>query len=502
MTESLIVRTDASADIGTGHLMRCLALAEAWIETGGSVTFACALIPEKLRERLRARRIEVLEITEEPGSVGDADRTASYAQQVKAEWVVVDGYRFDAHYQRKIMDHGLRLLFVDDYGHADYYWADLVLNQNCQATPELYANRQPNTGLLLAESFVLLRSEFRRWRAWTRTVNSTASKILVTLGGSDPDNVSLQVLRAIEDCRCGGTETVIVAGPGNRYIESLDKAVRDSAANITLKINVEDMAALMAWADIAVAAAGTTCWELAFMQLPALLIAIADNQVAVAERAAEAGCGLDLGTRDKLSAGQLSRAIAGLLAGSSMRTGMASAGRRLVDGLGAARVVTRMQNRSIRLRPASIEDGELLFRWRCDPVVAQVSFSTGEPDWDGHVQWLGARLQDADCLLHIAESSDGRPIGQVRFDVEDCNADISISLDSALRGEGLGPEVIRLACERLFAERAVQVVYATIKSNNAASIRAFMRAGFVLEGDVTINEHPAQRYALRGETRV
>ncbi len=132
---ALLVRADANPVIGTGHIMRCLALAQAWQDQGGSVTFACAEgLPESLHQRLSSESMSVRLLQVNPGSEADARAVIELARQVQTSVVVVDGYHFGADYQRWLKDAGLRLLFIDDNGHAEHYYADWVLNQNIHAS--------------------------------------------------------------------------------------------------------------------------------------------------------------------------------------------------------------------------------------------------------------------------------------------------------------------------------------------------------------------------------
>src|SRR5215208_338295 len=153
----MLVRADASAEIGTGHVMRCLALAQAWQENKGTAHFAFASMTPALEAQLRAENMAITSLDASPGSDEDATQTIALAERAGAEWIVVDGYHFDALYQKAIKEANLRLVFMDDYGHASRYWADVVLNQNIYANDALYLNREPDTQLLLGTRYVLLR---------------------------------------------------------------------------------------------------------------------------------------------------------------------------------------------------------------------------------------------------------------------------------------------------------------------------------------------------------
>ena len=341
----LVIRADASTQIGAGHLMRCLALAQAWQDAGGRVVFLMAMETPALEARLRSEGMEVIHLPVQPGSTDDAIRTADFAHQVGADWVVVDGYHFGADYQRIIKDSGLRLLFIDDNGHAGHYSADLVLNQNIHAHEGLYPNREPYTRLLLGTRYVLLRREFLKWRGWKREIPGVARKVLVTMGGSDPDNVTLKVVQALQQVDMDGLEATVVVGGSNPHYEELQSAVQDSRFPIRLESNVTNMPELMAWADVAVSAGGSTSWELAFMGVPTLVVILASNQRPIAERLDAVGVAINLGWCADVSPKEMAQVVMQLLKAPRTRAEMSQRGRRLVDGVGSDRVLQALQRR-------------------------------------------------------------------------------------------------------------------------------------------------------------
>ncbi|MGH9495154.1 MAG: PseG/SpsG family protein, partial [Candidatus Sulfotelmatobacter sp.] len=194
---TLLVRADASVAIGTGHVMRCLALAQAWQDAGGQAVFASAKITDALRKRLAAESCDVAAISSPGGSFEDAAQTVALARENKCDWVVVDGYAFGPQYQQVLKAAGLKTLFVDDHGHAPPYSADVVLNQNLTATRELYSDREGQTRLLLGTRYCLLRREFADWREWQREISPVCRRLLVVMGGSDPENVTARVLEVL-----------------------------------------------------------------------------------------------------------------------------------------------------------------------------------------------------------------------------------------------------------------------------------------------------------------
>jgi len=319
--------------------MRCLALTQAWREVGGEAVLATALSPGGLEDRLVAEGLPIHRLRTEAGSDEDARATATAARDIGARWAVVDGYHFTGQYQRLLKDAGIRVLVVDDYGHAGHYWADAVLNQNLHARETLYPSREPDVRMLLGPRYALLRREFWKWRGWRRSHPREARKVLVTFGGSDPANVTLKAVTALARLPSADLDVTVVAGASNSNLPVLQSAVAMAPQSLRLLTDVRDMAELMAWADVTVAAGGSTSWELAFMGLPSLTVILADNQVDLAEALAAHGVAWNLGWHSILTEAKLASALVDLMGDQTTRQAMGARGQELVDGEGGRRVV-------------------------------------------------------------------------------------------------------------------------------------------------------------------
>jgi len=333
----MFLRADASPAIGAGHVMRCLALAKAWQSAGGSVTYMMAECIPALEGRLAREGIAQRRIAAPPGSARDAEQTVAEALQANAAWVGVDGYGFDPDYVRRLKSAGLRILFFDDDGRFSFYPADVVLNQNISADPGMYDKREPSTQLLLGTDYVLLRPEFLAEQE-AREHPAIGRKILVTMGGSDPDNVTQKAVLALANVK-KDIEAKIVVGGGNPWQGELLALTDRLPRGVRLERSPQNMAALMSWADVAVSAAGSTCWELAYMGLPSIVITLSADQQGIANALAERGIATSLGWHANLSGERISTAIDVLLENRNQRVAMSERGRQVVDGRGAARVV-------------------------------------------------------------------------------------------------------------------------------------------------------------------
>ena len=354
MGDRILIRADGGAEIGIGHVMRCLALSQAWQDEGGTVRFAMAAPSPAMVDRLRAEAVDVVTIASPPGSLEDAAETIELARRIAAAWVVLDGYHIGDGYQKAIHDAGLHLLAVDDYGHAAYYWADLVLNQDLNAAEPLYRRREPSTRLLLGTQYALLRREFRRFPRPRREPRPTVRRLLITMGGSDPHNMTRRVIEALALARLETAEVVILVGPGNPHATELAAAADRSPVAIRLLHNPANIPEIMAESDLAVTAGGSTVWELARYAVPSIVVIVAENQRPSSQALADRGACL-LMDEVEASPPALAAAIRRLADNMQERLQLGQRMGSLVDGEGAPRVCGEMEKTAADTadRPAS-----------------------------------------------------------------------------------------------------------------------------------------------------
>jgi len=217
--------------------------------------------------------------------------------------------------------------------HLPYYHADIILNQNIHAT-ELKYNCDPDTKLLLGPKYVLLRREFLKYKDFKREIPDKARKILVTMGGADPDNVTLKVIQALNLLGDPELEVKVVIGPSNPHIDSLREAVLHSPFSVLLLHGVDNMADLMAWADVAITAGGSTCWELAYMGVPSIATILSENQKKAIYILGKIGFVLNIGLHNRIKISKLLLQIKLLLSNWKERKAMAETGQNLINSNG------------------------------------------------------------------------------------------------------------------------------------------------------------------------
>jgi len=337
---AVVLRADAGPEIGAGHVMRSLALAQGLAEAGRRPIFAVGAGTGAVEARLRAEGVDVAPILAPSGSDEDAEATTRIARDARADWVVIDGYRFGAAYHRAVAAGGLRRLAIDDRGDAAAREADLVVNQNLHAEAQLYGPA-PRATLLLGPRYALLRKEFRARSVPPRSVAAIARRLLVTFGGSDPRAMTERVLDAV-DRLDPALEVAVVVGASNQRKDAIEERCRRLRQPARVLYDAHDMPALMRWADVAVCSGGSTVWELAFMGLPALVGATAPVEELLVRGLAVRGLFTPIASLPTAPPTVLATAIESLLGDPARRARMSELGRSVVDGQGVPRVVATM----------------------------------------------------------------------------------------------------------------------------------------------------------------
>ena len=368
----VVFRADASAAIGAGHVMRCLALADALKRRGVATQFICREQPGDLCESIEAKGHGLSRLPEGVADVR-ADAEYSAAAFTTADWLVVDHYGLDVAWERAMRAQARRILAIDDLADRAHD-CDLLLDQNLR--PEGAARHAGPLPVgctpLYGPRHALLRPQFAARRA--PRDRRAVRRILVSFGGADAGGETLKALAAI--ARLAGTPPAVdvVIGQANPHRAAIEQACQALPA-ARLHGQVEDMAALMAAADLAIGAGGTTSWERCCLGLPCLTIAIADNQLAPAAALAEAGGQLYLGASAQVSEDRLASALASAIALPELRAHLSRRGMELVDGRGVDRVANHLLVDRVHLRAARVEDSAALHTWRNHPDVRAQSFS-------------------------------------------------------------------------------------------------------------------------------
>ena len=262
----LVVRADATTESGTGHMMRTLALAQAWLDAGGHARWLVADGPAALLERIAHEGIEVVSIAASAGSRADADALRAELGRDPEATAVVDGVSFDEAYLDALGDTSARVLLIADRADRARYPVGFLLNQNAHADRSAYP-ADATCHFLLGTRYVLLRREFMADPP-PRATPGVAHRILVTFGGADPTGMTartVEALRLLPDDLRAIVEVRFIIGAANADGSAIASGVAspDLGYRASLERAVDDMPALMTWADLAITSGGSTVWKLA-----------------------------------------------------------------------------------------------------------------------------------------------------------------------------------------------------------------------------------------------
>jgi UDP-2,4-diacetamido-2,4,6-trideoxy-beta-L-altropyranose hydrolase len=460
--------------------MRCLTLADAMSRAGWTCAVACNQDALKTVPALAESGYDVMLF--DIGAKHEATALAKRWPQ-GCDLLVVDHYDRDTTFEAACRPWARRILVIDDLADRPHD-CDLLLDQTPGRREQDYRPLVPSgCALLLGGDFALLRQQFlaaRRDALARRNYPEDAKRILVSLGASDPDNVTATVLAAIA---ASGIEAAVdvVVGAASPHIAGL-RRIADTMPNVSIHVGVADMAALMVRADIAIGAGGTTSWERCCLGLPTLMVVTADNQTGVAATLERLGAATSLGEAQSLTSERLVGALGDLFADGQALHTMAHRAADICDGRGALRIccvllpdAAARDGKTVTLRPAVAADSDTMFRWQSDTRVRQFARTAKSPIRAEHDTWFANVMADPARLLCLIEH-DGTPAGVLRFDrlEQDSAYEISIYVDPDKFGLGIGSAGLALGRQLFPTARLI----AEVLPGNEASHKLFTRSGY------------------------
>jgi UDP-2,4-diacetamido-2,4,6-trideoxy-beta-L-altropyranose hydrolase len=342
----VIFRADASVDIGAGHVMRCLTLADALTRQGAHCRFLCRPGPGDMNDIIQERGYQVHSVPSSgahglaPAWEADAAQCQDVLNEARADWLVLDHYGLGCEWERTVRPTVGRLLAIDDLGRSHH--CDVLLDQNYEnPTHARYRlGTEGNVVLLLGATFALVRPEFSalRHRAVNRRVGAR-QRLLLTMGGSDPADETSKVIGALSQYAFRHWQLDVVVGASNPNRQSVEAACSERP-NTCLHVQTSEMAELMTEADLAITSGGGTSWERCCLGLPALVTILSPDQEGVSAALAAAGAQVLVGWSCNLVADDYRAALAALTP-QQLRE-MSAIAATVCDGGGAARVAERM----------------------------------------------------------------------------------------------------------------------------------------------------------------
>ncbi|SHN55539.1 UDP-2,4-diacetamido-2,4,6-trideoxy-beta-L-altropyranose hydrolase [Desulfovibrio litoralis] len=469
----LVLRADANTQIGTGHVMRCLALAAAW-ENPKKVFFVTAQATEAFKKRIQDAGYNFVDLEAPHPALPDLALMREILKQDHA-YVVLDGYHFDTEYQEIIRKLAGRCLIIDDYNHLNRYITDVLLNQNIGSS-DLNYNCNPGCKLLLGAKNALLRPEFLEiLNKRLRIIKNEAKNILITMGGADNSNLTLDVLKNLEKSK-QTFEIRVILGPSNPHIKSISEFTASSKHHYTILQNVNNMLEQMLWADLAVSAGGSTCWELCYTGLPFLVASVAENQDQLVKTLADRKIAIKW-----KEAKEIPDLITSLSDNPELRQDMSHKGQALIDGLGVYRAISALRGEEGHLLPATLQYCKQLWPIGNDQRARAMSVMPIPKDFESFEKWFENKVLEKDQPLFFLETPTKEVIGYVSFEKfsQTQEPTLTLCLAQQWRGKGLGILLLQYGCQAFFRTvKSAKSLDALLPANSGSVYSLFVKKGF------------------------
>jgi UDP-2,4-diacetamido-2,4,6-trideoxy-beta-L-altropyranose hydrolase len=490
---NIFIRADASIYIGSGHIMRCLVLAIVLKEQGHTVSFASRPQKGDLVEFVRNKGFEVNELVT-PAHWQTPQNSADYAAWLQVPWqedaesliqqvdnvdlLIVDHYGLNADWELVVKNNlSCKIFAIDDL--VRKHQADLILDQTLLRASLEYKEINPSSIVLVGCDFALLKPNFIAYREKALETAALPSNVnvLISMGGIDQPNATLQTLEALSQILGNKPSVTVLLSPKAPHYQSVKDFSTEHSSWVNHVNFVENMAELILAHHVAIGAPGGTSWERACLGVPSIIIPLADNQKTISAKLAQVGAAIRV-KLDDISSSLLSVYQTMIEDWAAMRMVNLS----LCDGLGSLRIAQSVNSlcdktsNPITLRLATKNDIKQVFDWQVLPETRKYSLTPEVPTWEGHQKWVNAKLQAPHDYFYIIESlTDNNSMGVLRLDrLFKGKYLLSIFIDPEHFGQGFAKKTLAYV-DILHPNITIQ---ATVLETNTASQRLFKSAHY------------------------
>ncbi len=454
-------RADGDSKIGLGHVVRSLALVEMLKED-----FDCQFISVNLPKSLRTQIVEVCELIDCPIFEDIKEEAIFLTENIFTEKdiIVLDGYHFKTEYHQILKNRGCIIVCIDDI-HAYHFIADLIINHAGGISSQQYS-AEPYTNFCLGLEYALLRKPFQEIARNKSYVNQSNESIFICMGGADPNNDILDVLKECETASNVESCFLIIGSAYNHKIQ-LEEYIKNTTLNIKLlnDLSAEELVFYMKKCGMAITAPSTISYEYLSVGGLLFLYQTADNQADIKSYLEREELAFDFKTEFR------NRNLLNSL-------GIIEKQNRYFDGNQHKRFNQLFYYLKLSYRLAEKNDCELYYKWYNDLLTRLQSFSSALVSFDNHKIWFEKNILSDNVRMYVIMENK-KAIGQIRFNINDNEALISYSLDKNYRGRGYGKLILKkglLAIKEEFADELTIIGY--VKNENIPSIKAFRELGF------------------------
>jgi len=506
----VVFRVDSSLAIGTGHVMRCLTLAQMLKENGADVKFICRKHEGCLIGKIRSsgfivHELELFEEAEVDTRLAhshwlgatyqkDADDCIDILKAEKSNWLIVDHYALDEQWQKRLKPYYEKLMVIDDLADRKHQ-CDILLDQTFGRQQEDYLTlTHEYCKLLLGSKYALLRAEFAKWRPYSleRRNKSEFKQLLINMGGVDVDNVTENVLDELKICNLPNDMNItIVMGGSAPHLESVKSKAITLPYKTEVKVDVDNMAEIMANSDIAIGAAGSTTWERCCLGLPTIQIITAKNQLFSAETLAH---------HNIVKLAKEIKEIAYLLESSSeWMKSVGNSALEICDGMGSYKVFNKMTNYKIILEEfgevdlcnyvnLNENDKILALSMRNHPEINKWMHNQDSIPNATHCEFIKSLENKIDQRYFLVKQKNNI-IGSINFSEINLynSVEFGIYTNPFLQLKGAGRLLESAASQYAFIELDVKKIKLEVFSDNERAIHFYNKCGFELVDTKKVN---------------
>jgi UDP-2,4-diacetamido-2,4,6-trideoxy-beta-L-altropyranose hydrolase len=496
---NIFFRVDASSKIGSGHVMRCLNLADQLKKKGANCKFICRNLKDNLIEKIKKNHeITVLSTPKQYNKnlfkhkinsayfnylgvnwKDDARQTINALNKKKVDWLIVDHYGIDKRWEKKIKSYVKKIMIIDDLANR-YHDCELLLNQNLINNCSLsYQKLLPrNCTCLIGPKYALLNDEYKNKHKYILSRKGPVKRILIYFGSTDQNSLIKKCIKAFLKLNEKNIKLDIVVNLNIQKKLKNQKLIKKNK-NIKFYNNLNSIAPLICKADLSIGACGISIWERCCLGLPSIVITIADNQKSIAKELHKRRLIHLIGHFDKVNVNLIFKILKQYI-NKDLKT-WSSTCKLVTDGKGVeklASVLTLSSKTKLKSRYASLEDEMLLLNWANDPLVRSNGFNSKIINKKNHNKWFNFRILNKKiCKILIVMTTEKVPIGQVRFEKTGKKWYINYSLASFARGQNISSNLLKVAISKLKKNKKTEL-FAKIKKNNLASFKALENVGF------------------------
>jgi UDP-2,4-diacetamido-2,4,6-trideoxy-beta-L-altropyranose hydrolase len=514
---NIAFRVDSSIQIGIGHVIRCLSLADQIKNKANNIFFVTQSMNGSLEQLISEKGYKVILlpwndeiINHENNSLQsneyneidwlqDSNATKEAIEDKKIDWLIVDHYGIDYRWHKIIAKFTNKIMVIDDLANRKLH-CNVLLDQTYGRKFEDYDQLiGVETEMLLGANYALLRPEFSNLRIPAvnkRKKIESISNVLISIGGMDYKNITQKVLDVFLKVEWKNIIEVNIVlnnhAPNRKSIQSFLKKTK-SHHKFNLLINPDNIAELMFEADLAVGSSGTSTWERCTMALPTIAICVADNQKFISKKLHKDGVHIALTLDDHEEIPCLFTELCRFNDHPDNLKDLSNESIKVCQAKGSILVALKIfphytnDGGKIDLRKVEISDSKLIYGWQKNPKTREYANDSSIPSWDNHIEWMSQKINSPLSYFWLVLHN-GIPSGVLRLDPINLGEGdgylISIFIDPKKHGLGIGKKAIDIA-KYIFLGTTL---YAKVLENNKRSISLFYGSNFKFREDLTYFE--------------